>query len=311
VTLRRSPEQIARRLQQYVMRHLYRERNHDAARACLVAGAARSGTTWLGEWIAARLGARLLLEPFHSGKVPELAGFPLFPYRRPESEDAALAAYAARVFEGRVRHPWIDRQVEVLRPTSRVVKEIRANLCLAWLRRRFPMVPTFLLLRHPCAVVASRLALGWATDADLEPLYAQPELVEDFLAPHVDRLRGLRKPEEKHAAIWCISYAVPLAQLAPNEVEVLHYEDLLLSPERDLARVLAALGRAPDAGALGTGRASMTAVRSPSSGSPRERALRWRSELSPAQVDAVLGVVRAFGLDRLYDGEGLPVASER
>jgi hypothetical protein len=42
-------------------------------------------------------------------------------------------------------------------------------------------MPIILLLRHPCAVVASRLALGWKDN--LFETMEQEDLVEDFLLP--------------------------------------------------------------------------------------------------------------------------------
>ena len=45
------------------------------------------------------------------------------------------------------------------------MKIIRGNLLLAWLVRNFEF-PVLYLLRHPCAVVASRLRWNWPCDLD-------------------------------------------------------------------------------------------------------------------------------------------------
>ena len=86
----------------------------ETGRTFLVAGAARSGTTWLGEIIAAQLPCRIMFEPFHPEHVPAMRRYRLFQYMRPEQQDAELEAYAARLFAGQVRNRWIDRQNERL-----------------------------------------------------------------------------------------------------------------------------------------------------------------------------------------------------
>jgi hypothetical protein len=43
----------------------------------------------------------------------------------------------------------------------RIIKEIRSNLMLRWLAGISPCTPVVLLVRHPLAVAASWLQLGW------------------------------------------------------------------------------------------------------------------------------------------------------
>jgi hypothetical protein len=76
-----------------------------------------------------------------------------------------FTSFARKVFTGEIRNRWIDRQNERIYSRYRLIKEIRINLALKWLHDNFPEVPILFLMRHPCAVVASRMELGWATDA--------------------------------------------------------------------------------------------------------------------------------------------------
>jgi hypothetical protein len=172
-------------------------------------------------------------------------------------------------------------------------------------------VPLVFVLRHPCAVVASRLSLGWATDEDLDPLLAQPALAEDFLLEHMPLIAGARRPEEKHAVIWCVTNLVPLSQFPSDELALFFYEDLCLQPGREIPRLFRALGHPLGEAGIPTDRPSMVTRRGPRGS--RSRIDGWRSELTAAQIDAVLGVVRRFKLDDLY-GEGstpLPGAQRR
>jgi hypothetical protein len=71
-------------------------------------------------------------------------------------------------------------------------------------------MPIILLLRHPCAVVASRLALGWKDN--LFETMEQEDLVEDFLLPMETRIRAASDGFERHLFLWCIDNYVPLRQ---------------------------------------------------------------------------------------------------
>ncbi|MBW2541915.1 MAG: sulfotransferase [Deltaproteobacteria bacterium] len=273
----------------------------------MIAGGARSGTTWLAELVASRTSGRLVFEPFQSEIVSAFKGFHYFQYMRPHDEDARLLEFSKRVFSGRIRDPWVDKYVEVIRPRTRVVKEIRANLMLRWLHLQFPSLPLVFIIRHPCAVVASRLALRWPWERDLESMLAQDRFRDDFLSARAAAIEAARSPVAKHALIWCLTHAVPLSQFPPAELWVVFHEDLCLEPERQLGRVFARIGH-PQAGTgAETGRASMTAR----SGSGVASVDRWRQELSREQIDEVRSVVDAFGLDYLYADGNRPTEAAR
>jgi hypothetical protein len=289
---------------------LFVDLTREPGRTFMVAGAARSGTTWLGEIIAAQLPCRIMFEPFHPEYAPAMRRHHLFHYLRPEQQDAELHAYAAKLFAGKVRNGWIDRQNERLISKYRVIKEIRANLFLRWLSERFPEVPLIFIVRHPCAVVLSRMELGWATDSDIAPLLAQDALQADHLAPYMDAIADARSDEEKHAVIWSINNLVPLAQFRPGELTVVSYEHLCVQPETEARRVFAAMGqayRSPGEGQIR--RPSITARASSAVVTGQDMIGRWRDHLSTGQIDRVLRVVERFGLGHLYADGPMPLAA--
>jgi hypothetical protein len=303
---------LQRRLRQWMKRQLYsrlyRDDDRDTGKSIMVAGAGRSGTTWVAELISSQAPARILFEPFHCGLVSDYSTFNYFQYMRPEDESDELYAYCQRVFSGAIRHPWIDRAVDTLNPQIRVVKDIRANLFLKWIKRRFPDVPLLFVIRHPCAVVQSRMQLGWATDGDIGPFLSQPALVEDHLSDKLDVIKGALTPEEKHAVIWCISNLIPLRQFSSGELTVHFYERLCVEPEVEVRRIFEAIGRAFQPSILGmVGRPSSTTK--PSSAVMRggDRVTGWRDRLAPQQVEDILAIVRAFGLDYLYSDGSMPL----
>jgi len=283
----------------------------DLERSLLIAGTARSGTTWLGDLIASQIPCRIMFEPFNPDLVHEYRGFYYFQYMRPESQDRDLYAFAQKVFTGQIRNRWIDHQNEHLRPHHRLIKEIRANLSLKWLHENFPAVPIVFLLRHPCAVVLSRIELGWATDSDIEPLLAQSELVDDFLGDHLEFIKAAKTEEEKHAIIWSISNLVPLNQFMPGELKIIYYENLCTQPQIELSGLLASIGQNDESPRLDKiNRPSQTSRITSAVVTGRDKITHWKQKLRPSQIDTILRVVESFGLNHLYAESVLPLDND-
>ena len=289
-------------------RRLYRDSDRDVGRSILVAGTGRSGTTWIADLLAAALPCRVMFEPFHSRLVEAFGDFHYFHYVRPDEPDDRLLSYCQTVFSGSIRHPWIDRAAGPLFPKYRVIKEIRANLFLRWIRERFPALPILFVIRHPCAVVLSRMRSGWATDTDIAPFHAQEELIEDHLRDRLELVREVRTDEEKHAVVWCVSNRVPLDQFGPGELDVFHYETLCTRPEQEIRRMVRILSAGPfEVEEARLGKAlrqvdvpSGTALKSSAVMTGEDRVGRWREHLSKGQIANILAVVDAFGLGHLY-----------
>jgi hypothetical protein len=274
----------------------------------MIAGTARSGTTWLAEIVASQVPSRLMFEPFNPTMVKEYRHFNYFQYKRSSDDDDALQYFCNRVFSGEVRHPWIDRYTDTLFPKIRIIKDIRANLLLSWIHTRYPEIPLLFVFRHPCAVVLSRMQLGWATDTDIEPLLSQPELVEDFLFDKLDLIRRLNSVEEKHALIWCITNLVPIKQFSAARLNVIFYENLCNQPEKEIPRIFQAIRQEYDDSVFeNIDKPSTTTTRSSAVVTGGDKVKRWKEELSPEQVGNILSVVKAFGLDYVYGDSTIPL----
>lgn len=281
----------------------------DSQKSILIAGTARSGTTWLGDLIASQIPSRILFEPFNPDLVPEYRNFNYFQYMRPGTENLEFRVFAHKVFTGEIRSRWIDRQNERIHSEYRIIKEIRINLALKWLHDNFSEVPILLLLRHPCAVTASRMELNWATDRDIEPFLSQPDLVEDHLAPYMEIIKHAKTDEEKHAVIWSVSNLVPLRQFQPNEIRIVYYEHLCTQPEIELPAVFASIGQTyRDTERNMVNRPSQTTRPSSAVVDGTDKISAWQKKLSDRQIRNVLRVVSEFGLDHLYGDSLLPLS---
>ena len=288
--------------------HFYFNPNPDMGRSILVAGTARSGTTWLGDLIASQIPSRILFEPFHPDLVSDYHRFHYFQYMRPGTEDPQFFAFAQKVFTGDIRNRWIDRQNERIISKFRLVKEIRANLALKWLHDNFPEVPILFIIRHPCAVVLSRMELKWATDRDIEAFISQPQFVEDYLRPYLDLIRSAGNAEEKHAVIWSVSNMVPLKQFSFNELKVVYYENLCLHPESELRGIFESIGHEFSSPFVDTIMQPSQTTRSGSAVvTGTDKIGNWKQKLSRSQIDNILQVVQAFGLGHLYGDSTLPL----
>jgi hypothetical protein len=300
-------KRLIRPARRMLMRYLYKDNNREMRDSILVAGTARSGTTWLGEILSGKNG-RIVFEPFHSKKIHTLKNLSYFTYLNPEENNPLLKAYCQRVFTGMIRHPWIDREITNLRPTFRVIKETRVNLFLKWIYNQFPQVPQLLIVRHPCSVVLSRLQLRWATDSDILSFLNQPQLINEFLAPYLDIIKHADTDVEKHAIIWCVHHLIPMNQFHPCELKILYYENLFLHPERELIQIEKHLKRAIFKDTLSIlSKPSSTTTSYSAIVTGHDPIINWQKKLSSTEIKKILDTVAAFGLDFLYGDSPYPL----
>jgi hypothetical protein len=185
----------------------------------------------------------------------------------------------------------------------RLIKDIRANLLLGWMRENFPGMPIVLLLRHPCAVAASRLALGWRDN--LSETMEREELVEDFLGPVAPEIRAARGTFERHIFLWCIENYVPLKQFGPGEIHLAFYDNFVVHPEDEIRRLFTFLGEDLDGRVYRVLRRPSPLIRE----GERPSVDAWRRSVTDSQLERAVEILGLFGLDRVY-GEGtMPVPS--
>jgi hypothetical protein len=251
-----------------------------------------------------------MFEPFHSDKIEDFKMLNYFQYMRPEEKNSDLFAYCQKIFTGTIKHNWIDQQVENLSPKFRVIKEIRANLFLKWIKNNFPEIPILLIIRHPCAVVMSRMELYWATDTDIHPFLIQDKLVNDFLADKIDLIKNAKSVEEKHSIIWCISNLIPIRQFSNRDLNVIFYENLCLQPEVEIPKIFQILQHEYKNSVFEyANMPSTTSIRTSASVTGKNTVTRWSKELSSEQISSIMSIVEAFGLHYIYGDSLQPLVS--
>jgi hypothetical protein len=268
-------------------------------RAAIIAGSGRSGTTWVAELLAAMEPARIVFEPFH-GRVP-IGKLFAFRYFRPGDECEPLRIFWDVCLKGKVGHRWVShlQQGEPAPGPFAIVKAIRANLMLAWVRSLHPTLRILYLIRDPRAVVASRIRCGWASGGPLKSMLEQPTLLGDHLTPALlDLARSVDGEVAGHAVQWSIENRVVLAQAKAADIRILRYEDLVRGPQHGLGAIQEAAdtGHWPNALPL-FDRPSKTAFDGDGQRqSTMARLERWKVDLCSKDIVSIGRIVRAFGL---------------
>ncbi|MCU0268599.1 MAG: sulfotransferase [Acidimicrobiales bacterium] len=298
---------------------IMRVRRLDPADVVLVAGTGRSGTTWLGDVLGSGPGVGRLFEPLASVRVPAVAQAGL--------DEPALAGLTltedqipvvAAALRGELLTPWTTsgerlsdgvRLGEVLRARRLVVKEIRINRLLPFLHRRLGLHRTVLLVRHPCAVVASQLAFS-GPDPSRSP-FVRSATVDNVLPPqirqrfpHLERLASeWTAVEELLAARWAIDQLVPLADPPPGMV-VVAYEAVRLDPGGVLTPLYDRFDLPMPAELV-----ERVGRPSPTTRADVADALdRWRTTLEPDRIARILAVVDSCGLEVAETARGVALS---
>jgi hypothetical protein len=272
----------------------------DHRSSVFLAGSGRSGTTWVSGLINHRNAYRFVFEPFRPDKVGICENFGRKQYLRSGDRREEYLGPARTILTGGLRSFWTDRFNEKLVARRRLIKDIRANLLLGWMRANFPGMHMVLLLRHPCAVVASQLALGWRDV--LSEMMEQEELVEDFLVPMEAEIRAARGGFERRLFTWCIENYVPLKQFEPGEIHLCFYEDFLTRPEHELRRLFSFLGEDFDERVY-------PLLNRPSPLSREGEAASvdaWQRSVTGRQLERAVEILGLFELDRVYGEAPMP-----
>lgn len=283
----------------HAVRRVHFDINPDLCATTFVAGTGRSGTAWAANIANYDRTARYMFEPFNPYRVHLVASFRYRQYLRPDNQDRRYLGPAEQILTGRIKDDWIDQFNSRVISRRRVIKEIRANLMLKWMKTHFPEIRMILMLRHPCADANSRLHLGW--QSHLDEMLAQDDLIADHLAPFVSDIESAKTEFDRHVFLWCIENYVALRQLTRDDVHLVFYENLCEQPKLEVDRLFAFLGK-PVTPAV------FRALSQPSELTREESAVvrggslidSWRQDVDDEQARRAMRIVALFGLDSIY-----------
>jgi hypothetical protein len=183
-----------------------------------------------------------------------------------------------------------------------IVKFCRANGMLLWLIRKFePKKLPILLVRHPFAVAASHLKLGWE-DCDNFQFTKVP--FNDCYLKHENFLYSLNTKAERLVAKWCIINA-PLLDTPGSQSKwiTVFYENLLQRPQDEIARIFNLWGyRVSKSIEHAARRHSGTTNKSDPPRDVEEQLNKWLTYFDRSDLDRLMRVlsyfkIRAYGRD--------------
>lgn len=268
----------------------------------LLTGTPRSGTTWLSELLCSSRDYCSIFEPivmWHRYGV--IRGLDWADYISPDTDWPEGKELFCKLFEGRSVHPHAfihNSPMDLIRCRSLLIKSITTNTLLPWLAVNFQIRGMILIVRHPCAVVASlkkHLTKLHRRVPDRRQRYVRENL--PHLTAYVQRLQT---EEEILAVRWCCDHHAPLKHRRDNSWIQVSYEKLVLDGRNELRRIYSALDLAKSENALNRLQSSSLTVHNwsvdHSRASAEERLGNWRRSLDGEQVRRVLSVVDAFGI---------------
>lgn len=295
---------------------------------------ARSGTSWVGKMLDASGKTVYINEPLNvahpPGRSPGVLSVDVrqrYPYITDANESEYVRPFE-RLFmlrydvysELRANHSvydllragkyWSSFTRGRVRGRRPLVDDPYAVFAAPWLRRRFGAL-VVAVVRHPAALVQSRMRLGWTID--FRDLLHQPLLVQDWLNSFRDDMLAMTRvshdPLAESALLWRMIYhAVDRFRQRLDGVIVIRHEDLASDPVGEYKRLFGHLkipwtDRVHDAvvaGSMSPTRASRshgshpltTLGRSISrSGfrplNSKAHAVAWKHQLSRTQIDRI------------------------
>ncbi|MCB9434285.1 MAG: sulfotransferase [Ardenticatenaceae bacterium] len=292
-------KQIKKNLRSIVLRN-YLAGRFDERDVFILTSSPRSGSTLLGQILGAIPDSCTLFEPLHLRNVPEAeaAGFSWRTFVPRDEKWIEGEAYLKRVFEGRIVNDWTAREIsfrQAYKSKRLIVKFVRANRLLPWICQNFEIPAPILLLRHPCAVIASQLNYGWenAKRPDIPPYLGEYPVFQTSLAETEGN-------EEYLAALWALDQLPVLMEQAPHPWIIITYEELLLRPESVLLNIREKWDVEFDTGD------ALSRLKRPSSVVSRSGISGingWKNTLSEKQISRVLSTVNSFGLPFYSDND--------
>ena len=261
--------------------------SREPVRRVLVAGIARSGTTWITHALRECSDVSLVHEPDNDRLHPEAAvakaDLGLYPLLRPGDPAPAYARLFRAAYGDAVPGPATGG--------ATVVKSVHAALALDWLLTEVPVDAGLVVVRHPANVIGSWRDLGWSA-------HAFPWNDERLWAAVADPGRHPGEPGTfVERAAWQFAFLADALVRTAGErgLTVVDHEDVLADPVARLRDVAARLGLEwTDAASTWVSERDRAGQGYEIERVAAEERGRWRTRLDPDDLSVVAGVVGRF-----------------
>ncbi|MCK4794003.1 MAG: sulfotransferase [Desulfobacteraceae bacterium] len=298
---------VNRRVKREIFSRLYLDSGKEKD-FILVFGSGRGGTTWLADAISQAFAYRLIFEPFWHLHI-EVDGIrDFFHHRYISIEDNSYNNHIKYVMSGKYKNMRTNMNYRYGPYRGRVIKDICANLFMEKILQIFPQAPIVFVIRHPCAVVLSRLRKGrwsahWGWHAHL--FNNQKDLIKAYF----NNKKFIPRDElEDHAITYCYENYLPL--LIRNEnIYFVYYEKLVLDIRSEMENILNYVEKRRNQRRCIDSLQEIK-IRYLITSQDRQMSLlkdrvkhlySWRNDLDTTDIERIKKIVRQFRLENVYE----------
>ncbi len=328
------------------------DKQQKQVRIPVISGSGRSGTTWVLDVLAQSNDMRTAFEPLHPIAVPlmdEYANMYLTEY----DDSPRLSEFLIKVFSGKFKNIWVSYRVrpDRLMPFPQnflgyrrlheylarwrklyrqmavykkdigkpvITKFIRANMMYAWLLKNFN-IRIVHVIRHPCAVIESKLRLGgddWDVDKELKAYLDQSRIadwVKNFIEP--EAVESLTETG-RYALIWCIENILPFSDdtvtVAGEHLLKVHFESLAAQDMNVWMAVSQHLGlqEVPDQSLL-VKPSQQARPENKDKNYNKQMTSGWRKRLSAGMISEIESVLNSFKVTEYSINSAEPILTGR
>ena len=311
----------------------------------IIAGSGRSGTTWVLDAIARANNLRTIFEPLNPAGIPSAKHFANM-YVRDNADFPELKHFMDKVFSGNLKSLWANYRIRPDRlrlnmhkpeplkqklgtlkynykmfvtnylryykdkSKSLAVKFIRSNMMLGWLCANYG-AKTLLVVRHPGAVIASKIRLGgpnWQYEPVLKQYCKDQLLAKDYLHKFKDILARSLSPVEGHAVVWCIENALQVCNAERNGQTLVFYEDLFINSSTEWRRIIKSLDlmHLPDEEIIAKPSQQVSKEMSNKTFDSRQVG-KWMNDFSKKQLIELDGILKIFNVSFYTAFDPVPI----
>ena len=298
-------------VQSKILSRIYIDSNTDYHNTILLSSLGRSGSTMIANLINANNNYRIIFEPFKAGTVKIAAGFEYPTFIQPADTNPQKLHTLDTIITGKIRTAWTDFDNRKMYASQRLIKDVRTNLMLGWIKNNYPDLPVILLVRNPFAVVESWTRAKWPFDQPKKRLLEQEKELAHFLPEGIfAKYRLANTALANHLYNWCINYYIALQQAQKKNIHITFYENYFAQPEQEIKKLFAYLKKPVPEKALASlnNLSHSTRKVSPLQSGGNIRTA-WKKKYTAEEINAGCDILKEFGLADLYDfdGTGLPL----
>ena len=289
--IKRSWRYSETKLRLFLIWCIFRIKRFNDSSVFIITSSPRSGSTWLGNMLDNCKNTVFLFEPLHLKQVPAVqrAGFDWRTYKNPNEEWLAGKSLLSKIFRGEIINEWIAWEIVLSRSffaQRLIIKFVRATRLLPWICKNFNLPAPILLIRHPCAVIASQLK---SSDWNNMSRPSIPPFLDDH--PHLQFLiKSANSVEEYLAITWCLDYFPAFTSSLPYPWQIITYEELMVDPHKALDKIKLHWDFVSEVEHSVVNKPSKVTYSSGISGLDG-----WIQKLSSEQKEKIMHIVNAFG----------------